>query len=257
MNAPRPACGRYLALRWRLLGVCSLALYLSGACSAIAQQTAQPADQSAKSQSAREVVTKEAIPTFSSRVNLVPVTVVVRDSQGRPVGNLTKEDFRVLDNGKPRSSPASRSNARTHPSSWRRSQLTPTPRQPRRAATRAGLALRRLSLRRHSSDIRRSGVCPRRGGSSCRYVPAASRPGCDLHDLGPGHARVHRRSGQAQEAISLLRPNPLTGAATAKCPDISLFMADLIINRTTRKPSWSLSRNTLDAAATRMSPRKR
>ena len=101
MNAPSPACGRSLAMRWRLLGVCSLALYLGGARNVTAQQPALPADQTAKSQSAQEVVTKEATPTFSSRVNLVPVTVVVRDSQGRPVGNLTKEDFRVLDNGKP------------------------------------------------------------------------------------------------------------------------------------------------------------
>jgi VWFA-related protein len=38
--------------------------------------------------------------TFKSRVNLVPVTVVVRDRKGRAAGNLTKQDYRLFANGK-------------------------------------------------------------------------------------------------------------------------------------------------------------
>lgn len=60
-----------------------------------------PPAPSTPAQSTTEVSTQDATPTFSSRVNLVPITVVVRDLKGHAVGNLTKDDFRVLDNGRP------------------------------------------------------------------------------------------------------------------------------------------------------------
>jgi VWFA-related protein len=39
--------------------------------------------------------------TFSTSVNLVPVPVIVRDSQGHPIGTFKKEDFQLFDRGKP------------------------------------------------------------------------------------------------------------------------------------------------------------
>src|SRR5580658_9871088 len=48
-----------------------------------------------------EVVSHEAPATFSSRINLVTVPVVVRDRDGRPVGSLRQEDFQLFDKGKP------------------------------------------------------------------------------------------------------------------------------------------------------------
>jgi VWFA-related protein len=47
-----------------------------------------------------EVVTHEAPATFDSRVNLVSVPVVVRDRDGRPVGNLSQNDFQLFDKGR-------------------------------------------------------------------------------------------------------------------------------------------------------------
>ncbi|MFM2124351.1 MAG: hypothetical protein RL328_802, partial [Acidobacteriota bacterium] len=48
-----------------------------------------------------EIGTSESAVTFTTGVNLVPVKVVVRDKQGRAVGNLTQEDFVLQDRGKP------------------------------------------------------------------------------------------------------------------------------------------------------------
>src|ERR1700722_14155547 len=47
-----------------------------------------------------EIVSHQAPATFSSRVNLVPVPVVVRDRAGRAVGSLRQEDFQLFDKGK-------------------------------------------------------------------------------------------------------------------------------------------------------------
>lgn len=52
---------------------------------------------------ASEITSEETTPSFRIQVerNLIQVRVVVRDSKGRAVGDLRKEDFRLTDNGKP------------------------------------------------------------------------------------------------------------------------------------------------------------
>jgi len=57
--------------------------------------------QTPPAQNQAEVFSEVTPVTFSSRVNLVSVPVVVRDREGRAVGNLTKEDFQLFDKGKP------------------------------------------------------------------------------------------------------------------------------------------------------------
>ncbi len=59
---------------------------------ATAQSTQQP-----------ELATHETAPSFTlkSKRDMVLVRVVVKDSQGRPVGDLRKEDFALVDSGKP------------------------------------------------------------------------------------------------------------------------------------------------------------
>src|SRR5579863_5870150 len=54
----------------------------------------------APEQSQPEIASHEAPITFSSRVNLISVSVVVGDKDGRAVGSLQKEDFQVFDKGK-------------------------------------------------------------------------------------------------------------------------------------------------------------
>lgn len=60
--------------------------------------TTQP--QKSETEPKPQVSTEDTVGTFKLRVNLVQVRVVVRDSAGKPVENLHKEDFQLYDNNK-------------------------------------------------------------------------------------------------------------------------------------------------------------
>ena len=52
-------------------------------------------------QSPSEMTVRDQTPVFKTALNMVEVPVVVRDYKGRAVGDLTKDDFRLFDRGKP------------------------------------------------------------------------------------------------------------------------------------------------------------
>ena len=67
----------------------------------IGQSPAPAQAQAAASQNAPEMATRDEPTAFQAKVNLVMVPVVVRNAQGRAIGNLTKENFQLFDKGKP------------------------------------------------------------------------------------------------------------------------------------------------------------
>src|SRR5271157_443839 len=55
----------------------------------------------AASQNTPEMATRDEPTAFQAKVNLVMVLVVVRNPQGRAIGDLAKENFQLFDKGKP------------------------------------------------------------------------------------------------------------------------------------------------------------
>ena len=74
-----------------------LVLLISSIPASAQQQPPQPAAPANTS----EMTQHDAPVTFTSKSNLVSVPVVVRDRQHHAVGTLNREDFQLLDNGKP------------------------------------------------------------------------------------------------------------------------------------------------------------
>lgn len=92
-----------MSLGWRfgsLRHASSLVLLgILSAFSALAQTSSDSQQPAAKAQDA-EVVSRDTPATFKVRVNNVLVRVVVRDTNGKVIANLKKEDFQLADNRK-------------------------------------------------------------------------------------------------------------------------------------------------------------
>jgi VWFA-related protein len=68
---------------------------------ALPSETSQGTEKAESKPISEEIVSHDTPTTFKVRVNVVLVRVVVRDSNGRVITNLKKEDFQLADNRKP------------------------------------------------------------------------------------------------------------------------------------------------------------
>jgi VWFA-related protein len=195
---------------------------------AVAPSGATPAANSAASgKSATEELT-----TFKAEVNLVQVRAVVRDSHGRAIGDLRKEDFQVLDKNKRQTirqftvEPAGKS-AGSAPASV-----------PAAADTAPGSAVAAVPPERYLAyvfdDLHLA------FGDLAQVRAAALR---NLAERGPGdRVALITTSGQAnvdftsdhgriEAALNQLRPAALGGGSTPHCPEIGPYQAEMILDR--------------------------
>lgn len=193
---------------------------------ASADRTA-PAPQSHPDQSAAEITAHEEATTFKVNVKLVTVRVVVRDSKGNAVGNLQKEDFELFDNRKPQViSHFSVEQPGTQAAKERlTSEEKPGEKQPSVPEHYIALVFDDIHLK--FGDLVQTRQAAERHIATLRptdRVAIFSTSGQTRLDFTDDRAKLH-------EALMSLQPRPIAGVGTTECPDVSYYMADLILNK--------------------------
>jgi VWFA-related protein len=181
-----------------------------------------------------EVSAKEAPATFSSKVSLVLVPVIVRDRDRKAVGTLKQEDFQLYDKGKLQvitKFSVEKAASRTVP-------LAPKPEvaDPNKPAEPAGaIALPERFFAYLFDDVHMEfGNMAQARDAAWKHIAGTLKPS--------DRAAIYTTSGQTvqdftddpdklHDALMKLRPHPIARSGAQECPDESYYQADLIENK--------------------------
>ncbi|MDE3196060.1 MAG: VWA domain-containing protein, partial [Acidobacteriota bacterium] len=181
-----------------------------------------------------EITSTDEAVVFESKVDLVTVPVVVRDRQGTPVGNLTQEDFQILDRGKPQVI-SKFSIEKTGGAAIARTASPPN--TPADAAAKDAPPViapdRFVGLL--FDDVHSSfGELSNTRTAAQRLISTALQPASRI--------AIFTTSGQTtleftddrerlNETLLRLAPHPIARSTTQDCPDVSFYQSDQIVNR--------------------------
>jgi VWFA-related protein len=190
-------------------------------------QTAAPIDKNTP-----EMATREAPAIFKTRVDLVSVPVVVRDSKGHIVDSLTKENFQVFDNGKPqeiirfsleKTGDLAAKAAKTV-------DAAPTEGTP---SVRIDLPERFIAYLFDDVHASLGELAQARDAVSKQLLKQAKTDRSAIYTTsGQNQTDFTDDIDKLQAALLLLRNRSITGTGgMATCPEISYYMADMIVNK--------------------------
>ncbi len=210
-------------------------------------QTTTPA----VNQNLPEITSHEEMTTFQVKVNLVEVRVVVRDSTGKPVGNLTQDDFTLLDNGKPQiiskfvaeragtiiNSPAA--------------ATTGVAEKPAQAASPASPAIpqRYVAFLFDDVHMKQSDLAQAKETAKIQLKLMTPTDRAAIFTIS-GQTRLDFTDDIEQLVATVFRISlhPLGKSALTPCPNISYYMADLIINKHDQRATITAAQDALHCA---------
>jgi VWFA-related protein len=198
-------------------------------------QTPAPtaASQPESKQTSAEIATRDEPTTFKVNVKLVVVRAVVRDSKGNAVGSLHQEDFQVFDKGKPQviahfevEQPGTLA-ARALQKSVENSGDTPTGHQTSDTVPERFVAYMFDDVHLEFGDLAHVREAAERHFAMLRPTDRAAiftTSGLTALDFTDDHAKLH-------DTLLHLQPHSIASSFGHDCPEISLYQADLIINK--------------------------
>jgi VWFA-related protein len=171
---------------------------------------------------------------FKARVNLVVVPVVVRDRQGKAIGDFKQEDFQLFDKGKPQfiARFSVEKNA-GHLTKAGAAAPPPSPDKPPEDKPAVDLPDRFIAYLFDDVHMKFGELVPARDAAG-RHIDKALRS--------TDRAAIYTTSGHTvqdftddknllHEALAKLRLSPVSGQGLRTCPNMTYYMADQIVNR--------------------------
>jgi VWFA-related protein len=188
----------------------------------------------------------DTLPRLEVNVIRVLVPVVVRDKQGRVVTDLTKEDFQVFDNDKPRPVSAFTVEKRRTAESNAESGVQPPP-PPIAVPQSFGLPERSIVFL--FDDLHLSAEDMALAKNAAAKVLAGALSSSDIAAVvslsGKTNSGLIRDQVKLQEAIMSLQPRGIVQGDNG-CPNVSYYQADLIENKHDSEATADVVRQVFD-----------